>query len=104
MRFKATIDAIGPMQTGTTREGNTWTKRVITLSHPVVLDNGTQVQEKINADYFGEVPNEELLQLSADQVLLDVTVWFALREWTDQDTGVSKCIQNVTLKNMVRTL
>ena len=104
MRFKATIDAVGPVQTGTSREGNTWTKRIITLSHPVVLDNGKQVSEKINAEYYGEVPNEELLQLSADQVLLDVTVWFALREWADQETGATKAFQTITLKNLVRTL
>ena len=104
MRFKATIASVSEPFEATSKNGETFTKRFVTLNHPVVFDDGKSVDEKICAEYFGDVSNEELLQLASDKVLLDVTVWFGLREWTNPQTNEIRQFQTITLKSLVRTL
>lgn len=104
MKFKGFISQVGNPQSGTSHEGKQWTKRVITLGRKVTLDNGKEVEERILAEYFGDASQEELLQLAADKVTLDFTVWFAVRDWADPLTGTVKQFQSITLKNMARTM
>lgn len=104
MKLKGFIENVGPLTTGTNAEGKPWQKRVITLSHPVILDNGRQVYEQFLADYFGDAQQEELQQLAADRVALDLTLWFSVREYTDRVTLQTKQIQSITLKNLSRSI
>lgn len=104
MKLKGCIEHVGALVTGTTAEGKPWQKRTLTISHIDTLDDGQHVTERFVADYFGDVQQDTLLQLAADRVCLDFTIFFSVREYTDKATGQTRKVQFVVLKKLARSI
>lgn len=103
MKIKSFISQVGEPETGTNKNGQPWTKRIVTLTRPVTLESGKQVSEQFLTEYFGDTPSSELRKLAADREQVEATIWFGIHDYTDS-TGKRRQFQSITLKSLARTM